>query len=129
MPAKGAEKYKLEDVRAALENNKTKTGAAKELGCSLTTVKKYCKKHSDLEQIFKDMRYTIADMAEIGLIKLIKAGHPGSIHYALSTQGKGRGYTKTIEHTGEGGGAIEHDIKPNHALRSVLDSLMSNEED
>lgn len=34
-----------------------------------------------------------------------------------------------MKHTGKDGGPIEHDLKPNHALRSVLDSLKSNEDD
>lgn len=96
-------KFKNEEVLEALKGSYgIITNVAKDLSCNVATVRKYIKESPELTDAFESERNEILDLAENGLIKLLKADDPYSIRWTLSTLGKGRGYTekKEVEQVG-----------------------------
>jgi len=84
------------------------TYAAKSLSVSRTTLYRRINNSAVLAKVLTDSREELVDIAESALRKEVLAGNITAIIFTLKTQGKSRGYVERQEHTGAGGGAIEH---------------------
>lgn len=86
------------------------TRAAEGLGVSRVAIYKRVKANKRLQAVLVEARESLADLAEDKLRELIEQGNVTAIIFALKTVGKERGYVERYqtEHTGAGGGAIEH---------------------
>ena len=101
------ERYKTGEVIDALKQaHGIKAHAAEILGCTRITVDNYIDRHPTVARAYEDLRQTIVDRAERGLIKLLIAEEWPAIKYVLSTLGKDRGYTERQEITGQDGGGV-----------------------
>ena len=107
------EKFTTAEVIEALERFQgIKALAAEALGCDRHTVDNYIKRHPTVALAYDDLRETMVDRAERGLLKLLVAEDWQAIKYVLSTLGKDRGYSERQEITGPEGGPlqVEHDL-------------------
>ena len=84
-----------------------KAHAAEILGCNRRTVDNYIDRHPTVAQAYEDLRQTLVDRAERGLIKKLVEEEWPAIRYVLSTLGKDRGYVERQEVTGAEGGPIK----------------------
>lgn len=87
-------RFSKKTMREAIEKCVFKTQVAKSLGCSITTVTNYIKRHDDLAELYNSQRETIVDLAENQLTKEIQKGNTACIIFALKTLGKDRGYSE-----------------------------------
>ena len=102
-----SERYPAERVAAALTETKGMvTLAAKRLGCSPTTVRRYVKGHASCRQALDDAREAMGDTAELALYNAIIGGEGWAIAFYLRTQGRNRGYVERQEVTGKDGGPV-----------------------
>ena len=89
------EKYTCAEVIEALQKAQgIQAHAAELLGCNRATIANYIKRHPTVAQAYEDLRETIVDRAERGLIKKLVEEEWPAIRYVLSTLGKDRGYTE-----------------------------------
>ncbi len=72
--------------------------AARNLGCSRQTIYAWMEAHPELKDVLADEREVMTDVAELSLYKQVQNGEGWAVKYYLSTQGKGRGYTETVNH-------------------------------
>ncbi len=101
------ERYTTKEVIQALQDAQgIKAHAAKLLGCSRWTVDNYIKRHPTVARAYEDLRETMIDRAERGLLAKLLLEDWHAIKYVLSTLGKDRGYTERKELTGRDGGDI-----------------------
>lgn len=90
--------YTVEQIERALRNNDGNVSkAAVELGAVRATVYNHINKSPTLAQVLIDCREELADLAESGLKKAIKADNITAIIFALKTVGKHRGYVERHE--------------------------------
>ena len=102
-----SERYPAERVATALTDCKGMvTLAAKRLGCSPTTVRRYVKGHASCRQAIEDAREQMGDVTELKLYEAIQGGEGWAIAFYLRTQGKTRGYVERQEVTGANGGPV-----------------------
>ena len=89
----GKDRYTTAEVIEALQRFQgIKALAAEALECDRHTVDNYIKRHPTVAQAYQDLRETMVDRAERGLLKLLVAEDWQAIKYVLSTLGKDRGY-------------------------------------
>jgi hypothetical protein len=77
-------RHTYDEVLAAAEQVTTKLEAARLLGCDRTTVIRYCKRWTSLEDVFKAKRGALVDLAERNLQRLVEAGDWPATLFALS---------------------------------------------
>jgi hypothetical protein len=93
--------------------------AAKRLGCSHETIRRYCKRHPTVQAAKDEQRGEMVDTAELKLWQSIQNGEAWGITLALKTIGKDRGYVERTEQTGRDGAP----------LNEVVKVIMSKQED
>lgn len=108
---------KVAETLQAKHGNQSEAAAA--LGVSRTTIAKYVSDHRECAQAILDGRASLVDLAESTLAKEMKAGNVTAAIFVAKTLGKDRGFVERSEHTGAGGGPIEHNI-PDVAEALVL---------
>lgn len=103
-----AERYTAAQVAAALEATKGMVYlAAKQLGCSHTTIYNYIERHPTVREAWEAQGGEVGDTAELKLYQAILEGQAWAVAFYLKTKGKNRGYTERQEVTGADGGPIE----------------------
>lgn len=70
------------------------TDAAQALGITRWALQKRIIKSAELQQLVKDERSALVDMAESAIRKKIREGDTASIIYTLKTQGRERGWAE-----------------------------------
>lgn len=89
------ERFTIEMIAAALVKHKGfKTYAAKELGCSLSTIERRCAESRALQEVVRESRESMLDFAEGKLLTHIKENDVTSLIFYLKTKGKARGYSE-----------------------------------
>ena len=81
------------------------TTIAKRVGCVWHTAKKHIDEYPTVKQAYDDETETIADLAEVGLIKALKAEDGSMIRFYLTTKARHRGYVvkQEVDVTSKGG--------------------------
>lgn len=93
-------RYTKAQVAAALqESNGFQTEAARILGCSHTSVRRYLEKYPSLREVLEEQQEKLLDFAESKLIQAIKSGEIAAIIFYLKTKGRARGYVEKTELT------------------------------
>jgi len=82
------------------------TAIARKVGCDWHTAKKYIDGYATIKRAYQDECETVTDVAELELIKLVKAGDLSAVKFYLSTKGKSRGYVERQEVTGADSGPL-----------------------
>lgn len=100
------EKYRTEDVIAAIRQAQTAAGAGRLLGCPSDTIRAYAKRHATVAAALLTEREDLVDFAESGLRRAVERDEAWAIAFALRTIGKHRGYTERHEMTGADGGQV-----------------------
>lgn len=96
------------DMIRALERARgNMTQAARILGCHRETVSSRCRTSPEVRGALRVIEETNKDVAEHALLDLVEERHPSSVAFYLQTQAKDRGYVRTVEQTGPGGGPIQ----------------------
>lgn len=80
--------------------------AARRLGVSYETLRKYVHKYPTLAKAVREAREETTDMAELALFKKIQEGEGWAVCFYLKTQGRNRGYVERHEISGPDGGAL-----------------------
>lgn len=104
------ERFSYAKVADALRKSSGfKTVAAKRLGCTVSTIINYCRRHPKLQEVFDEAQEVTLDRAEACLQSFMfpPVGEDGlplwkpsemSVHFFLKTRGKCRGYVEQQEH-------------------------------
>lgn len=71
--------------------------AAKQMGCSPTTIKKRLEARPALREVLEAEHGLTVDTAELKLFQAIQNGDAWAIQFFLKTQGRGRGYVERQE--------------------------------
>jgi hypothetical protein len=101
------QRYTAADIIDALKKTKGMVYlAAKELGCSHTTIYNYMKRYVSVREEHEYQRGELLDIAELKLREAVMTGQPWALQFALRCLGKDRGYTERTEVTGAEGGAM-----------------------
>jgi hypothetical protein len=101
-------KYTAEQVIAALgESHGMIAPAARSLGCSRDTIRRYLAEDAEIAQAIADEREATTDLAENKLRDAIIRGEAWAICFYLKCQGKSRGYVERAELTGSGGEPVK----------------------
>jgi predicted transcriptional regulator len=101
------EKYTTAQMIEALrEKHGNLSAAARFLGCSRETVRRYISTYSTVQAVADEERETLIDFAENQLFQQVKDGNITAIIFTLKTIGKSRGYVERQEVTGADGGAV-----------------------
>ena len=104
-------RYTAQDIIDALRKTKGMAYlAAKELGCSHTTVYNYISKHPTVKAEFDYQRGELLDVAELKLREAVLAGEQWALQFALRLLGKDRGYSERTEITGAGGAQLRIEL-------------------
>ena len=102
-----AEKYTAKELTKALQKTHGNiAAAAREVGCSRNTLKRYIEKYPTIAEVFEEERETLIDFAENQLFQQVKEGNITAIIFTLKTIGKHRGYVERQEVTGAEGKAV-----------------------
>ena len=110
------------------------SAAAKALNVSRAYLEKRIEASEYLQDVLKNAREQLVDLAEASLLSMITGGHYGATRFALETLGKRRGYTSRTELTGADGVPLgidatllerimRHGYDVNSILRAVLSQL------
>jgi hypothetical protein len=100
-------RYSATEVAQALIDTKGMVYiAAQRLGCTVETIRLYCKRYPSVQAARDAQRGMMLDAAELKLWQSIQNGEPWGIAFALKTIGKDRGYVERHEQTGENGQAM-----------------------
>lgn len=119
--------YSPKQILKAIEGSfGTISVVAKRLNCNWNTADTYIHKWPETCQALKDENERLVDAAEMVVIKSLEEGDVQTAKYILSTKGKKRGYTEKVEHTGEGGGPIQHQVAVG-MVKQVIDDLNTEE--
>lgn len=103
-----AQKYSVElMVEAIRKNNGMITLAARAIGCSPNTIRKYAEKYVTVHDALNEERELLVDEAERALLKAIQRGEGWAVCFALKTLGKQRGYIEKHEIVNSGSVIIE----------------------
>ena len=101
-------KYSVEQIIAALgESHGMIAPAARSLGCSRDTIRRYLAEDAEIAQAIADEREATTDLAENKLRDAIIRGEAWAICFYLKCQGKSRGYVERAELTGSGGEPVK----------------------
>jgi hypothetical protein len=94
-------RYKADQIAQAITDaNGILSLAARNLGCSRTTLYKYVKKYATVQEALEEARETNIDFVESSLMKQIKKGNVTAMIFFLKTQGKHRGWVERQEVAG-----------------------------
>lgn len=97
----------IEQIAHAIEKKAGNVSdAARALKVTRRALYKRIDDSEELQQVLKDARETLVDVAESQLLKQIKRGNTAAIIFTLKTQGKERGYVERTEITGKDGEEI-----------------------
>jgi len=66
---------------------------ARRVGCSWNTAQRYIEAYPTIQKAYRDECETVADVAELTVIKAIQSGDVGTARWYLSTKGASRGYS------------------------------------
>ena len=92
------QRYTVEQVAEALRLSAGILSAAGEkLGCSGQCVANYISRYPKLAEVAREAQEATLDLAESGLVSLIRERHPTSILFYLRTKGRHRGYNTTMQ--------------------------------
>ena len=101
-------KYSVEQIIAALgESHGMIAPAARSLGCSRDTIRRYLAEYEEIAQAIADEREATTDLAENKLRDAIIRGEAWAICFYLKCQGKSRGYVERGELTGTNGAPVK----------------------
>ncbi len=115
-------RYTNEQIAEALHATKgMKYLASRRLQCSPQTIINRVAASPALQAIVAQEHGERLDTAELKLHEAVLAGEAWAVKYILSNQGKDRGFTERQEHTGEGGGPIQHSLTLAEALSDHQD--------
>lgn len=92
---------------------------ARKLGVSRGTIHNRIDESPVLRAKLEDARETMIDNAEGMLYKKIRDGDTVALIFFLKTQGRRRGYSERIEHTGGDGGPITVHVVYDHDAAGV----------
>jgi hypothetical protein len=109
-PAKAApyRKYTAEQMIDALaESMGMISPAARALGCSRDTIRRYLAEYPEIAEAIEDANEEVNDIAELKLLDAIKRGEAWAICFRLKTKAKNRGYVEKAEIGGAGGGPVK----------------------
>lgn len=118
-------------ILQALKNAKgLKALAAMALGCSLSTVELAAARNPKIAEEIRQQKETVLDLVEGKLYTAARNGEAWAICFLLKTQGKSRGYSERLEHTGGGGTPLvptpQVRTVDNGNLHAVLQSLVES---
>ena len=82
--------------------------ACEQVSTGRTVHYKWLKNNPKYKEGVQEIRNALVDLAESKLYINVKKGNQKAIEYLLDSQGKERGYGKTLQVTGKDGNAIEH---------------------
>ena len=92
------EKYSAEQmIEAIRKNNGILALAAKNIGCSRSTVHRYVKDYATVKAAYDEANESNIDFVESKLMANINHGDTTAIIFFLKTKGKGRGYVERQE--------------------------------
>ena len=101
-------KYSVEQIIAALgESHGMIAPAARSLGCSRTTIRRYLAEYAEIAQAIADEREATTDLAENKLRDAIIRGEAWAICFYLKCMAKDRGYVERGELTGTNGAPVK----------------------
>jgi predicted transcriptional regulator len=80
--------------------------AARKLGCSRDTIRRYLAENAEIKQVIEDADEEVNDIAELKLLDAIKRGEAWAICFRLKTKAKHRGYSERAELAGSSGKPI-----------------------
>jgi hypothetical protein len=81
--------------------------AARKLGCSRDTIRRYLAENAEIKQVIEDADEEVNDIAELKLLDAIKRGEAWAICFRLKTKAKHRGYIEKAELTGTNGAPVK----------------------
>ena len=100
-------KYTAEQMIDALaESMGMISPAARKLGCSRDTIRRYLAEYPEIAEAIEDANEEVNDIAELKLLDAIKRGEAWAICFRLKTKAKNRGYIEKAEIGGTGGGPV-----------------------
>jgi Bacterial regulatory protein, Fis family len=100
-------KYTAEQMIDALaESMGMISPAARKLGCSRHTIRRYLAEYPEIAEAIEDANEEVNDIAELQLLDAIKRGEAWAICFRLKTKAKNRGYVEKAEIGGTGGGPV-----------------------
>lgn len=103
------EKHIADALRA---NGNIIKGAAAQLGCTRGAIR-YRIEHSEkLKAVREEISEENLDLAEHGILEQIRRGEFPACKWYLESKGKERGYARSTEVTGKGGGPIRTALAP-----------------
>src|SRR5215210_478723 len=101
-------KYSVEQIIAALgESHGMIAPAARSLGCSRDTIRRYLAEYAEIAQAIADEREATTDLAENRLRDAIIRGEAWAICFYLKCMAKDRGYVERGELTGTNGAPVK----------------------
>ena len=101
-------KYSVEQIIAALgESHGMIAPAARSLGCSRDTIRRYLAEYPEIAEAIEDANEEVNDIAELKLLDAIKRGEAWAICFRLKTKAKNRGYVEKAELTGTNGAPVK----------------------
>ena len=101
-------KYTAEQMIDALaESMGMISPAARKLGCSRTTIRRYLAENAEIAEAIEDANEEVNDIAELKLLDAIKRGEAWAICFRLKTKAKNRGYVEKAELTGGNGAPVK----------------------
>lgn len=96
LPLRYRQRFTKKAVAKALHNaNGLLAVAARNLGCSRSTLQSYLKKYPDLHEELQQIRDSYVDLAESSLIKQIQEKNTTATIFLLKCLGKGRGWIES----------------------------------
>ena len=104
-------KYSVEQIIAALgESHGMIAPAARSLGCSRDTIRRYLAEQAEIAQAIADEREATTDLAENKLRDAIIRGEAWAICFYLKCIAKDRGYVERAELTGNNGAPVKIEL-------------------
>ena len=101
-------KYTAEQMIDALaESMGMISPAARKLGCSRDTIRRYLAEYPEIAEAIEDANEEVNDIAELKLLDAIKRGEAWAICFRLKTKAKNRGYVEKAELTGAHGAPVK----------------------
>jgi hypothetical protein len=94
-------------VRALQESHGMIAPAARSLGCSRDTIRRYLAEYAEIAQTIADEREATTDLAENKLRDAIIHGEAWAICFYLKCMAKDRGYVERAELTGNNGAPVK----------------------
>ncbi len=101
-------KYTPQEIIDALEVSRGLIApAARNLGCSRDTIRKYLAEYPEVAKAKADMREAVTDSAESSLYRAIEDREAWAVCFYLKTQAKDRGYVERAELSGANGAPVK----------------------